>query len=126
MDWLGEALARVEDAMRFRVARQGVLAANVANADTPGFRGADLAFDAALVRAAAPSAPAHPRHLPVDAAAPDWRVVARDGAPRPDGNDVNLDRELIELTRNAGAFSQQAEVLSRLIALRQLALGRGR
>jgi flagellar basal-body rod protein FlgB len=112
--------------MRLRVARQGVLAANVANADTPGYRSADLAFDAALARTVAPSAPAHPRHLPVATAAPGWRVVPRDGAPRPDGNDVNVDRELIALTRNAGEFRQQAEVLSRLIALRQLALGRGR
>lgn len=126
MDWLGETVDRVEAAMRFRSARQGVLAANIANADTPGYRGADLEFDAALARSALRPVTARPGHVALAAGAPEWRLVDRRGAPRPDGNDVNADRELIELSRNASAFTQQSEVLSRLIALRQLALGRGR
>lgn len=126
MDWLGETVGRVEAALRFRAGRQGVLAANVVNADTPGYRSADLEFDATLAASAPRPVVVHPKHLSLAGGPPGWRPVDRRGAPRPDGNDVNADRELIELSRNAGAFTQQAEVLSRLLALRQLALGRGR
>jgi len=123
VDWLGGTVSAVESAMRFRVARQAVLAANVANADTPGYRSAELAIADAIARGAAPRR-THALHL--GAGEPGWRVVAQGGAPRPDGNDVDLDRELVAISRNAGAFREQAEVLSRLFALRQIALGRGR
>ncbi|MEB2344405.1 MAG: flagellar basal body rod protein FlgB [Deltaproteobacteria bacterium] len=124
MDWLGGTVSAVEDAMRFRVARQAVLAANVANADTPGYRSAEVTFADALARGAAPRR-TQAGHLGGDAAS-GWRITAQGGAPRPDGNDVDVDRELVALSRNAGAFREQAEVLSRLFALRQIALGRGR
>ena len=40
---------------------------------------------------------------------------------RPDRNGVDLDHELLQLSRNSGQFSQQAEVLSRLLTLRRIA-----
>jgi len=124
VDWLGATVSAVEGAMRFRVARQAVLAANVANADTPGYRSAELAANDGPAKVAAPRR-THARHLG-GAGEAGWQVVAQGGAARPDGNDVDLDRELVAVSRNAGAFREQAEVLSRLFALRQLALGRGR
>ena len=41
---------RLVDAMRFRTARQGALAANVVNADTPGYRRVDVEFQDILQR----------------------------------------------------------------------------
>lgn len=118
-------LGVVESAMRFRSVRQGVLAANVANADTPGYRRVDVAFDAALERAGL--ARTNASHLAGDdLGAPGLRRVAQRGPARPDGNDVNPDRELILVSRNAGQFVQQAEVLSRLLALRRTAVTGGR
>lgn len=120
-----DAISAVSSAMRFRVSRQGVLAANVANADTPGYQRADLVFDDALARVDV--ARTDPRHLQVVPEGGEGvrRVIERRAA-RPDGNSVNLDRELIVLSRNAGAFSEQAEVLSRLMMLRQVAVSGGR
>ena len=46
-----DILSTIENAMRFRAARQGVLAENVANVDTPGYRRGDLEFDAKLAEA---------------------------------------------------------------------------
>ena len=109
----GSIFDSVEAAMRFRVARQGLLASNVANADTPGYRRVDLRFDAELAAAAARGS----RDAEVG------RLI-RDRAPaRIDGNNVNLDRELVSLSRNAGAFSEQAAVLGRMIELRRVAIG---
>lgn len=120
-----DVISKMADAMRFRVNRQGVLAANVANADTPGYRRTDLLFEEKLAKVDVVQT--DPRHLAVEPGegAGVRRVVERKAA-RPDGNTVNLDRELIQLSRNAGAFSEQAEVLSRLLMMRQVAIAGGR
>ncbi|MCZ7617332.1 MAG: flagellar basal body rod protein FlgB [Myxococcota bacterium] len=120
-----DVISTMARAMRFRVDRQAVLSANVANADTPGYRRADLVFGDALAKVDV--ARTHSQHLAGEAGeeAGVRRVVERKAA-RPDGNTVNLDRELIQLSRNAGAFSEQAEVLSRLLLLRQVAVAGGR
>lgn len=116
-----DVLATIESAMRYRVARQGVLAMNIANAETPGYRRGDLVFDAEL--AAAERARSRGG---AGARALGTRYELDDGPARPDGNNVNPDREAVLLTRNAGAFVQQAEVLSRLLALRRTAITGGR
>ncbi len=120
-----DVISTMARAMRFRVDRQAVLSANVANADTPGYRRADLVFGDALAKVDV--ARTDSQHLAGEAGeeAGVRRVVERKAA-RPDGNTVNLDRELIQLSRNAGAFSEQAEVLSRLLLLRQVAVAGGR
>jgi flagellar basal-body rod protein FlgB len=124
-DASGDVLAAVESAIRFRALRQSVLASNVANADTPGYRRVDVAFDAALERAGLVRTDA--AHLGGgDPGQPGVRRVVERGPARPDGNDVNPDRELILVSRNAGVFVQQAEVLSRLLALRRTAVTGGR
>jgi len=111
----------VESAMRYRVTRQSVLSGNVANADTPGYRRFDLKLDeprnsTSLTRTDA-------RHLSAGGSRTnDWDVERGRFGTRPDRNGVDLDQELIELSRNASAFEQQAEVLSRLLSLRRIAV----
>ena len=51
-----------------------------------------------------------------------YRIVRGPRGSRPDGNGVELDREVVELTRNAGQFRDQAAVLARLLALRRIAV----
>ncbi len=118
-DLLGGAVPHLEEAMRFRLARQGALAANVANADTPRYRRVD--FEPLLAEAGARLQRTHHRHLSASGT-PGYRVVRGPRGSRPDGNGVELDREVIELTRNAGAFRDQAAVLTRLLALRRTAV----
>jgi len=120
-----DVISNMADAMRFRVNRQAVLSANVANADTPGYRRTDLVFEERLAKVDVVRTDS--RHLAVESGqgAGVRRVIERKAA-RPDGNTVNLDRELIQLSRNAGAFSEQAEVLSRLLMMRQVAIAGGR
>lgn len=123
----GDTLGIVESQLRFRLARQSVLATNVANADTPGYRRTELRFDQVLEKVARPLDRTQPGHTAGDAASrPGWRLEVERGNTGPDGNSVNLDREIIELNRNAGAFTEQAAVLSRLHALRRMAMEQGR
>ena len=122
----GSIFASIETAMRFRVARQGLLAANVANADTPGYKRVDLRFEERFERAALALDSRGARHFASADARHGGRLVRDRSAARIDGNNVNLDRELVQLSRNAGAFTKQAAVLSRMIELRRTAIdGRG-
>jgi flagellar basal-body rod protein FlgB len=118
-DLLGGAVPHVEEAMRFRLTRQGALAANVVNADTPRYRRVD--FEPILAEAGAELQRTHPRHMSAGGDT-GYRIVRGPRGSRPDGNGVELDREVIELTRNAGAFREQAAVLSRLLVLRRIAV----
>jgi hypothetical protein len=86
---LGGVVPEIERSMRFRVQRQGVLAANLANADTPGYRRAELHFEDALSSALAKTDPKHvsgASHTPgaqcgsVHAAGGGARAPDRDGA----------------------------------------------
>lgn len=120
----GPNMDLIESSMRFRVARQSVLSSNVANADTPAYRRFDLVFDALEqggngVRLAT----THSAHVPTSASAGGGYGVERgDYGDRPDRNGVDLDQELLQLSRNAGKFKQQAEVLTRLLTLRRIAV----
>lgn len=123
----GNTVEVVETQLRFRLTRQSVLASNLANVDTPGYRRAELHFDQALGKAMQPLARTHERHVAdSDSIRPGWRLEVERGSTRPDRNGVNLDREVVELNRNAGAFTEQAAVLSRLYGLRRLATDQGR
>ena len=117
---LGSPIDRLVDAMRFRTARQGALAANVVNADTPGYRRVDVEFQDVLQRVSSEMTRTDPRHIS-GASESGMRVVQGPRGTRPDGNGVDRDQELLELSRNASAFGNQASILARVIALRRIA-----
>jgi len=74
--------------------RQKLIASNIANADTPGYRTQDIDFRSEFENAAA-SQPGQ--------SAP---VIEAQGLPaKADGNNVNLDREARLLAENAFRFS---------------------
>jgi len=84
------------DALQLQRQRMEVLAANIANADTPGYQAKDLDFTAALAnaQAAAPAAVTDPRHLPLNASAAAAAHVYRlPTQPSADGNTVELQVE---------------------------------
>jgi flagellar basal-body rod protein FlgB len=115
LDFQGQALL-------VRADRQKVLAGNIANADTPGFKARDFDFAAALRQAvgsgASGAAPggqlrtvgqsaggrSDPRHLPRPGAAggTDPKLLYRQPEqPSIDGNTVDLDRERANFADNS-------------------------
>lgn len=120
-------ISTLATAMRFRVLRQAALASNVSNADTPRYRRIDLDFDAFLGEAAGRLATTDPHHTEFGTAESPYRLERGPLGTSPDGNGVDLHHELIELSRNAGTFRNQAELLSRWFALHRIAIsGEGR
>jgi flagellar basal-body rod protein FlgB len=109
--------------------RQAVVAANVANADTPGYRAGDLQPFARTYRsmAALDLRMTRPGHL--DSLAPPRPaafVRDRDAEPAPNGNTVSLETELV---RGASAKRQHDTSLAiyrTSLDILRASLGRGR
>lgn len=94
--------------------RHRVIAQNVANVNTPGYRRLEVAFEDDLARAAA-----------AGATPPAPKVVVADGPERVDGNTVDIDREMNDLARNALLYQAAAQIVtSRIASLRAAIAGR--
>jgi len=87
---------RLEQYMDLLSARQRLVAANIANADTPGYKTKDIDFQAELRNA-------------IQGLAPQPREVAG-LAVKNDGNNVSLDREARLLAENALRFSVASQL----------------
>jgi flagellar basal-body rod protein FlgB len=106
------------------VLRHEAVATNIANAETPGFRRVDVAPDFAV-------------QLKARVAAGDFAKTAGSIRPqlaedqtarsvRPDGNTVEMERELMVMNRNAVEYEFLTEIVSNNIKQLKLAItGRG-
>ena len=112
------ALGVHEQALQLRVQRAEVLANNLANADTPGFKARDVDFRSALANAQAQSQPSgmkrtHERHMDdwsgQDRAALMYRVPHQ---PAIDGNTVDSQQEQTRFMRNAMDYQASFEFLN--------------
>jgi flagellar basal-body rod protein FlgB len=88
-------------------ARQAVLAENVANANTPGFRARDLlSFEAALADTKLQLASTHSGHMVASQGnASGFRAVETDGDRTLNGNNVSLEREMAKLGETNGQYA---------------------
>ena len=106
--------------------RQGLLAQNVANVDTPAYRARDLQpFSAALAgKLALDPVRTDPGHLagnPSQLAAAGRQVA---GERAPDGNAVSLDRQLVQVADTSSAQQLTAQLYSKYMGFFRTALGR--
>ena len=116
----------LERAMDLRGARQRVIASNVANEETPGYRAKELQFKDALSQAAKGTAmvqvrSTHPGHIVIGggSAQARGRVTEVPAADLPlDANSVSLDTEMAKLSDNAMHYNTAATVTS--MRIRQL------
>jgi flagellar basal-body rod protein FlgB len=88
---------KLDQYMTLLSVRQKLVASNIANADTPGYKTKDIDFESELQHAIAGSGP-------LAADVPGLRV-------KNDGNNVDLDRESRLLAENALRFSVASNLL---------------
>jgi flagellar basal-body rod protein FlgB len=103
-----EALGRFLDV---NVARNRLIAANLANIDTPGYRARDLDFRAELARAEISYGEPGLSYASYQAT---YRPVARQVRgllARPDGNNVSVERESLLLAETQLKFSVGTQLL---------------
>jgi flagellar basal-body rod protein FlgB len=102
LDGVGQNLERYMDLLS---AREKLVAGNLANADTPGYKTKDIDFHFEYMSALAGEAPD--------------TIEVPGLAVKNDGNNVNLDREARLLSENAMRFSVASNLLrSQMRALR--------
>lgn len=86
-------------ALTVRSQRMGVIASNIANAATPGYKARDIDFNAALDARLAEARGVPPARSDAGMV---WR---RPTMPALDGNTVELNREQVAFAENAVAYS---------------------
>lgn len=112
---------RFERAMDVMSRRQQLLASNVGNLDTPGYKTIDVNFNEALRSAVEEeSSPSEASTHRGAADLPDFDPREVEGlAFRPDGNNVSLDREMAEMAATRHRYEVAAMVVrSRLRQIR--------
>jgi len=116
-------LGRAMDAYALR---HKVIASNLANINTVGYRAKSVSFEDQLAGAMSPAgiagAETDPRHMPVGSQEPEQAVpVVEDDADRKDGNydptasgtnDVDMDTEMAELAKNQIRYKFSAHLLA--------------
>ena len=119
-------LAALHRSLDYHLSRHSLLASNIANAETPGYRPLDLSFDAYLSRAGELRA-THPNHQ-APAEANRFKTSLFDdstGSPGNDGNTVSMEREMAKLSANSVRYKATAEMLGRRLALLKYAASDG-
>ena len=108
------------------VAKLIVVASNLANIHTPCYRSRGVSFDAALDDQLGTMRRTNDKHL--GQSSPDAGKTDEVAGlqSRRDGNNVQVDRELLELTRASGDFSRAQTALTAKFRLVRYAINDGR
>jgi flagellar basal-body rod protein FlgB len=126
-------ISSLKTSMQWHQARQKVLAENVANADTPGYRGKDLA----PLRIAAPGVVAKPSIPPLmlDVSDPS-HITGRPAVERfdpervsgfevtPNGNSVDIEEQMVKSGANQVDFQAVSSLYERSLMLLKKAVGK--
>ena len=106
--------------------RHLVVARNIANADTPGFKAADTASFADSYHASSltPMRTTDPRHL----ATPDWSPLTRQTVDEtglsPNGNSVSLEEEMLKAAEVKRGHDLSLGIYSSALDLMRTSIGR--
>ncbi len=125
-------LTRLEQSLDVRLVEHNVLAGNVANADTPGYRPKELDFTQAMAAAQQVSvsdgmAATDPRHMDASGGAMEGSratnaatMMIRQGggaSPSIDGNEVDVDRVMAGLAENGLQYGASAKAAGKKLAI---------
>ena len=105
--------------------RQRVIATNVANADTPGYRTRDLPeFEESLRRGSLELRTTRAGHLAAGLSGTPFRAVEAEGEPSPNGNTVSLEDEMVRSADAKREFDLSLAVMQSGLNLMRTAIGR--
>jgi flagellar basal-body rod protein FlgB len=124
-------MARLERALDVRLVRQNVLASNIANVDTPGFKPRDVDFTSSMIAIEGAAKDSRGVDLPITpvagalAAPLGGGLQARDlpiveipaGGGSFDGNTVDLDRTMVAMAENALQYAANARAIGKKLAI---------
>jgi flagellar basal-body rod protein FlgB len=114
----------LEDLLSWTSKRQQALAANVANLDTPGYHAKDYSFEQQLMSTVSMTAtsPMHIVPVPEPSSARVFEVGSRE---KPNGNNVDIEREMTEITKNGLEYITLVQYLTSKIKILRSAITEG-
>ncbi len=113
-----KAVGFQEQALRLHSQRAEILANNIANSDTPGFKARDIDFHAVLQRSLGNQsklepAKTHTAHMDFNDPAASGQLLYRNPSqPAVDGNTVDTQTEIVEYSENALGFQSSFQFLN--------------
>jgi len=125
----GNLMQALKTRMQWHQTRQKVLAENVANADSPGFRPMDVKPPAigAAGEASLGLARTSAGHMDLTGLLGGFDSSrARRFETTPNGNAVNLEDEMMKVSQNQGDYQLAASLYSKGLGLMKIAIGKGR
>lgn len=120
-DVTSAALAKSLDAAGLR---HRVIADNIANVETPGFTRSDVQFDEQLRQALSAGDPENAMRR-VKSVEPEVEVDSL-SPPGPNGNNVSIDKEMAELTKNDLQYETLVQLLNLKASMIRAAITEGK
>jgi flagellar basal-body rod protein FlgB len=121
---MGDDFSILEGLLRFTNRRHGLIATNIANADTPDHRIRDLRFEQALEGASLALKATNHAHMGGGGPMVATDMVIEESEPWADGNNVELDMEVAKMTENALLHQAGVTMLTTKIRMFKNALRR--
>ena len=123
----------MEKSTGLRSRKNAIIASNIANRETPGFRAQDLVFEKDLTKALhsdrpGPLTTSDPRHFdgvdrePLELVE-GQQINSFNPDPRMDGNTVSLDKEMAKLAENQLMFRATTRAINWKLGLLKSAIG---
>ncbi len=125
-----ESLTILEKFLDLSLKKHSVIASNIANANTPNYKAREMDFEEAFKQALGEGEDGvslkttNPKHLSdansVENLSP---AVEISSAPaRPDGNNVNMEKEMVKLTENNITYNLGVQLISKRLKEIRLAI----
>jgi flagellar basal-body rod protein FlgB len=112
-----------EQMLNLAAKRQQAIAANIANADTPGYRATDFTFEQELEGIQLEGT--NPSHLAPGSDDANVRKFEVNSTVKQNGNDVDLERELTELSKNGIQYVALVQFITQKIRTLRSSLNEG-
>lgn len=129
-----QTMAVLKKSLDLRAQKQQVIAANIANAETPGYAARKMTFEEDLRKAiASPETEgrrSNAKHFPLGSSGisgvQGQIVKQRDSNPLGDGNSVSIDDEMFDLAENQLLFEASSQILKRKLTMLKYAVSDGK
>ena len=129
----GEKIEALKSGMDYAVAKNRIISSNIANIETPGYKRFKVLLDEKLGGASGHNhielAQTHKGHIPGKAGSSvdSFKIVREEGiVQRVDGNNVDIDKELAEMSANAIYFTSLTSFLAKNFAGLRSIISEGR
>ena len=129
MEMIEGTIRELKRALDVAQIRNRVITENIANSETPGFKGSRVDFRKAMLDAGSPAGlkmnKTSNMHIASGAGRSAVKIDRSDAAVRVDGNNVDQNMEMTRLSENSIIYNTAAELLSRKLKLLKLAIEEG-